>query len=150
MKRLGLLGVILLVAASVFEAVRPAPVAPADAGLLDEPVPAEPVDETLAVAWHVTADDGGQRKGHRLATIEAPDFDPTSDVYQAQAEVVAAQHDVKRMKALFEVGEPRADLEVAIDRLRDARTKLAQARRRHLANVDGGDGASDNVGTDAR
>jgi cobalt-zinc-cadmium efflux system membrane fusion protein len=43
------------------------------------------------------------RKGDALAVIESPDIgSAVSDVHKAQADLIAAEHDVKREKALFE------------------------------------------------
>jgi membrane fusion protein, heavy metal efflux system len=148
MKGLGLLGVAMLVGASALAALRPAPALPADAGSLDEPVSGEPEDETLVVTGLVTMDEArvahvfspvagrvvkihvrpGQRvnEGAPLATIEAPDFDPTSDVYKAQADFVAAKHDFERQKQLCLMGECQS-VEAAADELRAAKANLAIA-----------------------
>jgi len=151
MKGLGLLGVPPLVAASVFASTGSGPaLPPADVVAADKPSSSEPVDGPLVLGGRVTTDDArvahvfsplaglvvkvqarqGQRmkKGDPLATIEAPDVGSTRDLYKAQADFIAAQHDVARKKVLADLGEGRADLEAAIDALREARAKLWAAR----------------------
>jgi cobalt-zinc-cadmium efflux system membrane fusion protein len=159
MKALGLLGVPLLLAASAFAVLTPGPAPPADVVAADEPAPEAPVPEPLDVTdraapedprvVHVFSPVTGRltkvhvrlwqrvKKGDPLATVEPPDFDPTSDVYKAQADLIAAQHDYKRKKELFTLGESRADFEVAADQLRDAKAKLAIAKEgaRRLASL---------------
>jgi len=152
MKGLRLLGVPLLLLVSAFEVFGSSPAESVDVAGVDEPAPSEPVQDTVVVSGRVTTDDArvahvyspvagrvtkvqvrqGQRvkKGDALATIEAPDFDPSSDVYKAQADLIAAEHDAKRMKTLFELGEGRADFEAALDRLRAAKANMEIARVR--------------------
>ncbi len=152
MRGLDRLGVPLLLVASVFESVGGSPARMQDVASVDEPASSNPLPETLVATGRLTTDDArvahvyspvtgrvttvhvrqGQRvtKGDPLATIEAPDLDPTSDVYKAQADFIAAQHDYRRQMQLFAMGEPRRDLEEAADRLRQAKASLAIARSR--------------------
>jgi membrane fusion protein, heavy metal efflux system len=76
----------------------------------------------------------GQRvkKGDPLAVIESPDIgNAVSDVHKAQADMIAAEHDVKRKKALYEAkAGPLADLEAANDTYRRAKAELERAARK--------------------
>jgi cobalt-zinc-cadmium efflux system membrane fusion protein len=76
----------------------------------------------------------GQRvaKGDPLAIIESPDIgNAVSDVHKAQADMIAAEHDVKRKKALYEAkAGPLADLEAANDTYRRAKAELERAARK--------------------
>src|SRR5580658_3606780 len=76
----------------------------------------------------------GQRvtKGSPLAVIESPDIGTAvSDVHKAQADMIAAEHDVKRKKALYEAkAGPLADLEAANDTYRRAKAELERAARK--------------------
>ena len=86
----------------------------------------------------------GQRvtKGSALAVIESPDIGTAvSDVHKAEADVIAAEHDVKRKKALFEAkAGPLADLEAASDTYRRAKAELERASQKEqllrLGNAD--------------
>jgi cobalt-zinc-cadmium efflux system membrane fusion protein len=153
MRGLGLLAVPLLVAASAFEAVAPIGARQVEVVAVDEPPFAGPEDETLVVTGHVTTDGArvahvsspvtgrvarvharlAQRvkKGDPLVTVEAPDMDPTSDVYKAEADLIAARHDLKRKHELFAMGESRADYEAAIHEAREAEAKLVEVRKRY-------------------
>jgi cobalt-zinc-cadmium efflux system membrane fusion protein len=69
-------------------------------------------------------------KGGPLAVIESPDIgNAVSDVHKAQADLIAAEHDIKRKKALYEEGAGNAsDLEVAQDTYRRAQAEVERAR----------------------
>lgn len=122
------------------------------------------VDDTILTAGTVTLDDQrtghvfspvtgrvvnivaqlGQRlkKGDPLATIESPDVgNAVSDVHKAEADLVAAEHDLKRKKDLYEQKAGSAsDLEAAQDNYRRARAELERARQKEyllrVGNVD--------------
>jgi membrane fusion protein, heavy metal efflux system len=76
----------------------------------------------------------GQRvtKGAPLAVIESPDIGTAvSDVHKAQADIITAEHDVKRKKALYEAkAGPLADLEAANDTYRKAKAELERATKK--------------------
>ncbi len=58
------------------------------------------------------------KKGEPLATIESPDVgNAVSDVHKAEADLIAAEHDYKRQKELFEAehAASAADIEAAED-----------------------------------
>jgi cobalt-zinc-cadmium efflux system membrane fusion protein len=82
------------------------------------------------------------KKGEGLAVIESPDIGNTvSDVHKAEADMTAAEHDVKRKKALYEAkAGPLADLEAANDTYRKAKAELERARAKevllHAGNAD--------------
>jgi membrane fusion protein, heavy metal efflux system len=86
----------------------------------------------------------GQRvkKGDPLAVIESPDIGTAvSDVHKAEADVIAAEHDVKRKKALYEAkAGPLSDLEAANDTYRRAKAELERASKKEqllrLGNAD--------------
>jgi membrane fusion protein, heavy metal efflux system len=86
----------------------------------------------------------GQRvkKGDPLAVIESPDIGTAvSDVHKAEADVIAAEHDVKRKKALYEAkAGPLSDLEQANDTYRRAKAELERASKKEqllrLGNAD--------------
>jgi cobalt-zinc-cadmium efflux system membrane fusion protein len=86
----------------------------------------------------------GQRvtKGAPLAVIESPDIgNAVSDVHKAQADLIAADHDVKRKKALYEAkAGALADLEAANDAYRRAKAELERASTKEqllrLGNAD--------------
>ncbi len=122
------------------------------------------VDDTILTSGTVTLDDQrtahvmspvtgrvlqiaaepGQRvkKGDALATIESPDIgSAVSDVRKAEADSIAAQHDFKRKKGLYEQKAGTAsDLEAAEDTYRRAKAELERAAQKesllHLGNVD--------------
>jgi cobalt-zinc-cadmium efflux system membrane fusion protein len=76
----------------------------------------------------------GQRvkKGDPLATIESPDVgNAVSDVHKAEADLIAAEHDLKRKKDLYEQKAGSAsDLEVSQDNYRRARAEVERARQK--------------------
>jgi cobalt-zinc-cadmium efflux system membrane fusion protein len=86
----------------------------------------------------------GQRvaKGDALATIESPDIgSAVSDLHKAEAVVIAAEHDLKRKKELYEKKAGAAsDLETAQDAYRRAKAELERAQQKmslfHVGNVD--------------
>jgi cobalt-zinc-cadmium efflux system membrane fusion protein len=136
----------------------------ADARIEVLPVAEQDVDDTILTAGTVTLDD--QRTGHvfspitgrvvqilaalgatvkkgdALAVIESPDVgNAVSDVHKAEADLVAASHDLRRRKELYEEkAGPAADLEAAQDTYRRAQAELERAHQResllHVGNVD--------------
>jgi cobalt-zinc-cadmium efflux system membrane fusion protein len=122
------------------------------------------VDDTILTSGTVTLDDQrtghvfspvtgrvvsivaqlGQRmkKGDPLATIESPDVgNAVSDVHKAEADLIAAEHDLKRKKDLYEQKAGSAsDLETAQDNYRRAKAELERARQKEyllrVGNVD--------------
>jgi cobalt-zinc-cadmium efflux system membrane fusion protein len=120
------------------------------------PVGEQQVDDTIVTAGTVTLDDKrtghvfspvtgrvvtivaglGQRvkKGEPLATIESPDVgSAVSDVHKAEADLIAADHDLKRKKALFEQkAGSAADLETSEDTFRRAQAELERAQQKEL------------------
>jgi cobalt-zinc-cadmium efflux system membrane fusion protein len=125
-----------------------------DAKIEVEPLTARDVDDTILTSGTIALDDLrtghvfspvtgrvitilgglGQRvaKGDPLAIIESPDIgNAVSDVHKAQADMIAAEHDVKRKKALYEAkAGPLADLEAANDTYRRAKAELERAARK--------------------
>ena len=83
------------------------------------------------------------KKGDPLAVIDSPDIGlAVSDVHKAEADPIAAEHDFKRQKELFEEkAGSAADQEAAEDNWRKAKAELERARQKaHLlraGNVDG-------------
>jgi membrane fusion protein, heavy metal efflux system len=86
----------------------------------------------------------GQRvkKGDPLALIESPDIGSTvSDVHKAEADLISAEHDLKRKKDLFEQkAASAADVETSEDNARKAKAELERARQKQFllrsGNVD--------------
>jgi membrane fusion protein, heavy metal efflux system len=76
----------------------------------------------------------GQRvhKGDPLAIIESPDVgSAVSDVHKAEADLIAAEHDLKRKKELFEQkAGAAADLEASNDNYRRAKAELERAQQK--------------------
>jgi cobalt-zinc-cadmium efflux system membrane fusion protein len=70
------------------------------------------------------------KKGDALAVIESPDIgNAISGVHKAEADMIAADHDLKRKKELFEQqAGSAADLEVANDNYRRAKAELERAQ----------------------
>jgi len=125
-----------------------------DAKIEVQPIQARDVDDTILTAGTITLDDLrtghvfspvtgrvitilaglGQRvtTGAPLAVIESPDIgNAVSDVHKAQADLIAADHDVKRKKALYEAkAGPLADLEAANDTYRRAQAELERASKK--------------------
>jgi cobalt-zinc-cadmium efflux system membrane fusion protein len=71
-------------------------------------------------------------KGDSLAIIESPDIgNAVSDVHKAQADLIAAEHDLKRKKELFELRAVAAgDLEASTDNYRRAKAEMERAQRK--------------------
>jgi cobalt-zinc-cadmium efflux system membrane fusion protein len=112
------------------------------------------VDDTILTSGTVTLDD--QRTGHvfspvtgrvvkimaqlgqhlskgdALATIESPDIgNAVSDVHKAEADLIAAEHDLRRKKDLYEQKAGSAtDLETAQDNHRRAKAEIERARQK--------------------
>jgi cobalt-zinc-cadmium efflux system membrane fusion protein len=89
----------------------------------------------------------GQRvtKGQPLAVLESPDVgSAVSDVHKAEADLVAAEHDLRRKKILYEAQSgPVADVEASTDRYRRAKAELERAKRKQeLLRVGGGEGSA--------
>jgi cobalt-zinc-cadmium efflux system membrane fusion protein len=82
------------------------------------------------------------RKGDVLAVIESPDIgSAVSDVHKAEADLIAAEHDLKRKKQLFEEkAGSAADLEASQDNWRKAKAELERTRQKQfllrVGNVD--------------
>jgi cobalt-zinc-cadmium efflux system membrane fusion protein len=82
------------------------------------------------------------RKGAPLAVVESPDIGQTvSDVHKAQADLVAAEHDLQRKRDLFaQRAAGAADVEASEDAERNAKAELERARLKqyllHVGNVD--------------
>src|SRR5580658_3681297 len=78
----------------------------------------------------------GQRvhKGDPLAIIESPDVgSAVSDVHKAEADLIAAGHDLRRKKELFEQkAGAAADLEASNDNYRRAKAELERAQQKAL------------------
>jgi membrane fusion protein, heavy metal efflux system len=76
----------------------------------------------------------GQRvkKGDPLAVIESPDIGiASSDLSKAQADLIAAEHDYKREKELWDKkATSQKDLETSEDNFRKARAELERARQK--------------------
>lgn len=118
------------------------------------PVADEPVDDTILTSGTVSLEDLrtghvyspvtgrvvsiaaqlGQpvKKGQPLAVIESPDIgNAVADVHKAQADMIAAEHDLKRKKDLFEQhAGSAADLEAAEDTYRKAKAELERAQEK--------------------
>jgi cobalt-zinc-cadmium efflux system membrane fusion protein len=71
-------------------------------------------------------------KGDAIALIESPDLGiAVSDVRKAQADLIAAEHDLRRKRDLFaRLTIARVDLEVAEEERRRAFTQLGRAERK--------------------
>jgi cobalt-zinc-cadmium efflux system membrane fusion protein len=86
----------------------------------------------------------GQRvkKGDVLTVLESPDIgSAVSDSHKAQADLIAAEHDLRRKNELFEQhAASAADVEAAEDIRRTAKAELERARAKqfllHVGNVD--------------
>jgi cobalt-zinc-cadmium efflux system membrane fusion protein len=91
----------------------------------------------------INAQLGGRvKKGDVLATIESPDIgSAVSDVHKAEASLIAAEHDLRRKRDLFEQkAASAADVETAEDSARTAKAELDRTRQKqsllHVGNVD--------------
>jgi cobalt-zinc-cadmium efflux system membrane fusion protein len=135
-----------------------------DAKIEMQTVDERDVDDTILTSGKVTLDDArsahvfspvtgrvvkisaqlGQhvKKGDPLAVIESPDVgNAVSDVHKAEADLVAAEHDYKRKKDLFEQkAGSAAELETAEDNWHRAKAEIERARQKaylfRTANVD--------------
>jgi membrane fusion protein, heavy metal efflux system len=82
------------------------------------------------------------KKGDPLAVIESPDIgNAVSDVHKAEADLIAAEHDYKRKKDLFEQkAGSAAELETAEDNWRRTKAEIERARQKayllRAGNVD--------------
>jgi len=125
-----------------------------DAKIQISDVAEEDVDDTILTSGTVTLDDMrtghvyspvtgrvqeirarlGQRvkKGDALALIESPDIgNAVADLHKAQADLIAASHDLKRKKELFEEkAGSGAELEAAQDTYRRAKAEVERAQER--------------------
>ena len=91
----------------------------------------------------ITADLGARvKKGDALAYIESPDIgSAVSDVHKAEADLIAATHDLRRKRELFaDNAAAAADVEQAEDAERNAKAELERARQKQfllrVGNVD--------------
>ena len=124
----------------------------ADAKITFVPIAEHEVDDTILTSGRVTFDDlrvghvfspvtgrvqriyanPGDRvkKGAPLATIESPDIgNAVADLHKAEADRIAAEHDYKRKKDLFEQhAASLADLEASEDNYRKAKAEVERAR----------------------
>ncbi len=82
------------------------------------------------------------KKGDPLATIESPDVgSAVSDAHKAEADLIAADHNLRRKKELFEAqAASAADVEASEDAYRNAKAELERARQKQfllrVGNVD--------------
>jgi cobalt-zinc-cadmium efflux system membrane fusion protein len=82
------------------------------------------------------------KKGDPLATLESPDIgSAVSDAHKAEADLIAAEHDLRRKKDLFaQQAASAADVETSEDAYRNARAELERARQKQfllrVGNVD--------------
>lgn len=74
------------------------------------------------------------KKGDPLAVIESPDIgNAVSDVHKAEADLIAAEHDLRRKKILFEQkAGSAADLEASEDGFRKSKAELERARQKQF------------------
>jgi len=72
------------------------------------------------------------KKGDPLAVIESPDIgNAVSDVHKAEADLIAAEHDLKRKKELFEKRAVAAgDLEASTDNYNRCKAEMERALRK--------------------
>ncbi len=123
------------------------------------------VDDTILTSGKVTFDDQrvahvyspvsgrvtridaqlGQRvkKGAPLAVIESPDIGiASSDVGKASADLIAAEHDFKRQKDLYDAhAASQKDLEISEDNYRKAKAEMDRAKQKaYLLRAGGGGG----------
>jgi membrane fusion protein, heavy metal efflux system len=104
-------------------------------GHVFSPVTGRVMKITAALGAHV-------KKGDSLAVIESPDIgSAVSDVHKAEAVLIAAEHDLKRKKDLYEQKAASAsDVETAEDAYRTAKAEIQRARQKqfllHVGNVD--------------
>jgi cobalt-zinc-cadmium efflux system membrane fusion protein len=94
-------------------------------GHVFSPVTGRVISITAQLGQHVT-------KGEALAVIESPDIgNAVSDVHKAQADLIAAEHDLRRKKDLYEQKAGSAsDLEASQDNYRRSKAELERAQQR--------------------
>jgi cobalt-zinc-cadmium efflux system membrane fusion protein len=133
-----------------------------DAKIEVQTIAEQNVDDTILTSGRVTFDDLrvahiyspvtgkvvkiaaqlGERvkKGQPLAVIESPDIGGTvADVHKAEADLIAAEHDFKRKKDLYDQhAASAADLEASEDNYRKAKAELERARRKSALLGKGG------------
>ncbi len=135
-----------------------------DAKIEVQPIAEQDVDDTILTSGRVTLEDlrsahiytpvtgrvvkivaglGTRvKKGDPLAVIESPDIgNAVSDVHKAEADLIAAEHDFKRKKELFEQkAGSAADQEASEDNWRKATAEVERARQKayllRAGNVD--------------
>jgi cobalt-zinc-cadmium efflux system membrane fusion protein len=104
-------------------------------GHVFSPVTGRVVKITAQLGQHVKA-------GDALAVIESPDIgSAVSDVNKAQADLIAAEHDLRRKRELFaQKAMSAADVETSEDAERNAKAELERARQKQFllrqGNVD--------------
>jgi cobalt-zinc-cadmium efflux system membrane fusion protein len=104
-------------------------------GHVFSPVTGRVVKIVAQLGQHVKA-------GEPLAVIESPDIgSAVSDVNKAQADLIAAEHDLRRKRDLFaQKAMSAADVEASEDAERNAKAELERARQKefllHQGNVD--------------
>jgi cobalt-zinc-cadmium efflux system membrane fusion protein len=83
------------------------------------------------------------KKGAALAVIESPDIGiASSDVGKANADLIAAEHDFKRQKDLYEShAASQKDFEVSEDNYRKAKAEMDRAKQKAYLLRAGGGGA---------
>ncbi len=125
-----------------------------DAKIEYAPVAEQNVDDTILTSGKVTFDDqkvvhiyspvSGRvtridaqlghhiKKGAPLASIESPDIGmASSDLGKASADLIAAEHDFKRQKELFEAhAASQKDLEQSEDNYRKAKAEMDRAKQK--------------------
>jgi cobalt-zinc-cadmium efflux system membrane fusion protein len=107
-------------------------------GHVFSPVTGRVVNISAQLGQHV-------KKGDSLAVIESPDIGSAiADVHKAQADLIAADHDLKRKKDLFEQKAGSAsDLEAAQDTYRRAKAEVERAdEKERLLRVGNADAVS--------
>jgi cobalt-zinc-cadmium efflux system membrane fusion protein len=126
----------------------------ADAHIEVAPVTEQVVDDTIVTSGTITLDDMrtahvyspvtgrvvkvevqlGQRvkRGDALAIIESPDVGTAlSDEHKAEADLIAAEHDLSRKRDLFaQNAAAAADVEASEDAERNAKAELERARQK--------------------
>jgi membrane fusion protein, heavy metal efflux system len=80
------------------------------------------------------------KKGEELATIESPDVgNAVSDMHKANADLIAAQHDIKRQQDLFLVhAVSAATVEQSEDNYRKSKAEMERAERKAILLRAGG------------
>src|SRR4029077_4686568 len=71
------------------------------------------------------------KKGDALASIDSPEIGTASaDVSKAKADVIAAEHDIKRQQELLEAhATSQRDYEIAVDNYRKAKAELERSQQ---------------------